>query len=47
MKKVNSSEIIQTFQQLNKDDKDHIMRIRTYMNDKAVKLCTHSKRQIS
>ncbi len=40
MKHLPSDEIIDTIQQLNEDDKDHIIRIRTYMHDKSINLHT-------
>lgn len=36
MKHLPSDEIMDTIQQLNKDDKDHIVRIRMYMHDKSI-----------
>jgi hypothetical protein len=36
MKHLPSDEIMDTIQQLNKDDKDHIVRIRTYMHEKSI-----------
>ena len=40
MKHLPSDEIMETMQQLNKDDKDHIIRISTYMHDKSISLRT-------
>ncbi|GJQ58347.1 MAG: hypothetical protein D8M57_05920 [Candidatus Scalindua sp. AMX11] len=45
MKRVHSSDIMQTFQQLNKDDRDHILRIRNYMKEKEIKIHSHSMKQ--
>lgn len=36
MKHLPSDEIMDTIQQLNKGDKDHIVRIRVYMHDKSI-----------
>ena len=36
MKHLPSDEIMDTIQQLNKDDKDHIVRIRTNMHEKSI-----------
>ncbi len=40
MKHLPSDEIMETIQQLNKDDKDHILRISTYMHDKSINMRT-------
>ncbi len=41
MEKSFTSSVMKTFQELNKDKKDHFNRIRTYMSDKGIEIRRH------